>query len=301
MSRKLFTKKFLISEINRFAYENDRIPKQEEMLPKFGFPQYGTYHNYFGSWNNALEEAGYKPNRIQHRPKLDGTETCAYCGKRADEIPNFTNWLYDKDRVRYCKKHYYGKQDGSPHYTKGELDINSNVGRGRSGELLLANVLNINKKYDCNRISCGYKFDLYHEKYGKIDVKTSVLNCDYNTWVFMFYAKKEADTYICVGLSDDTKRVEHLWIVPNEGEIRNTSGITIKNTSYSLYNRKRWEVDAKPYNDMWQTMKLDNCKIMVDKSKNNYIDPTKQSSVVSNTIKQAKKELDKNQFTLDEF
>ena len=200
--------------------------------------------------------------------KLDGTETCSYCGRRADEIPNFRQWRLH-DYRRYCEQH---GANGLRDYVKGNLDINSKVGCGRSGEILVIKTLGIGKEHDCNRISCGHKFDLYHKDYSKIDVKTSLLSNSKNShWKFNLFAKKEVDTYICVGLSFDRNIVEHVWIVPNEGEIRNLNGLVIYNAHVSLSGRSKWEVVVKPYNDMWQTMKLDNCKIMVDKNKVNNI------------------------------
>lgn len=260
--RKKYTKEFLISELKRFYNENGRSPTSKDMKVGDRFPFIYNYINCFKTWNNALKAANLPLNQYQYHPKLDGTETCSYCGKRADEIVNFRTWLYDEDGIRYCHKHGLGRD-----YVKGQLDINSTVGQGRAGEILVAKVLNINKDKDCNRISCGYKFDLKHDDYKKIDVKTCLLYDNYNSWIFKLKRKKDADTYICLGFDSDRKNILHVWIVPNEDKIRNLVSLNIKNTYCSLTNRSKWEIDSKPYNDMWQTMKLDNCKIMVDKSK----------------------------------
>lgn len=260
MTRR-YSDEFLISELIRFERENSRVPKALDMQGKFGYPGASVYQNHFGSHNKALIKAGFKLNKINDR--LDGTETCSYCGKRADEIPNFTNWLYDKNHVRYCFRH---GQRGSPDYITGNLDVNTTTGRGRSGEILVLKKLEIGTEFDCSRISRGYKIDMYHKDYGKIDVKTSLLSNDYhNRWGFNFYAKKDADTYICVGLSLSCKYVQHVWIVPNEDEIRNKKSLSISDIPYSLSNNEYWEVLSKPYDDVWQEMiinyHLDECKI----------------------------------------
>lgn len=261
---KAYTDEFLISELYRFYNEKNNVPVAHEMCPNKGYPSNATYANHFGSWNNALINAGFKINLKRY--KLTGTETCSYCEKRADEIPNFRCWRYDYNNNRFCEKH---GQDQD--YIKGELDINSSLGLGRAGELLVVNTLKITKEFDCNRISCNFKIDLIHNKFGKIDVKTSSLDYKYHVWDFPFRAKKEADIYICIGLSSNRKNVEHVWFVPNTGKIRNSIGITISDTLRSLHNRKKYEVNNKPYNDIWKSMKLDNCNIMVDKSKDNHI------------------------------
>ena len=38
-----------------------RVPLADDFNKKKGLPSYMTYMNYFGSWNNALKEAGFKP------------------------------------------------------------------------------------------------------------------------------------------------------------------------------------------------------------------------------------------------
>ena len=262
---KIYTDEFLISELHRFYIENGRVPTTLDMQGKFGYPSASVYNNRFKPFNNALKIAGFELNKIG---KLDGTETCSYCGKRANEISNFTNWYYH-DNIRYCKKHGCTWSGGKPDYVKGNLDINSTTGLGRAREVLIVKTLEIGTEYDCNRISCGYHIDMYHKDYGKIDVKTALLsNNGRNRWVFILSNKPEIKTFICIGLSSNRSTVEHVWIVPNNNNKKNLS---ITNSFSSLYNNNHWEVDSKPYNDIWQTMKLDNCKIMVDKSKVDFI------------------------------
>jgi len=251
---EIIIKQKLISELQRFYKENNKVPRQIDMQVKFGYPSYGMYVNHFGSWNKALIEAGLKINQKHQIGTLNGTETCSYCGKRADEIQGFDHWLYPND-IRYCIRHGNSKTGGTPDYVIGNLDINSTVGRGRLGEIIVSKTLGINKEHDCNIINgCNSNIDLYKEEYGKIDVKTSLLNYKYNNWTFSFKAKKEANTYVCIGLVLDKKYIEHVWVVPNEGEIKNTVGITIRNLQNSLSNRKHWEVNAKIYNDAWKEM-----------------------------------------------
>ena len=300
MGRKAYDEEFLISELQRFYNENKRVPIAEDMNPNYGYPSYKTYQRHFKTWNNALEAAGFEINMKQHVETLDGTEVCSYCGKRADEILGFKTWVYPNGK-RYCIKHGNSGGKGIPDYVLGNLDINSPKGLGRAGEILVVKVLNIGKEHDCNRESCHAPIDLYHKKYGWLEVKTSLYSYDYTCWHFNFDPEKDIDTYICIGLSSDRKIVEHVWIVPNTDEIRNQISISITNSYYGLNQRKRWEINAKPYNDMWQSMKLDSCKIMVDKNKGNYIEPMKQNNIINNTIKQVECVIDKAQQKLVDF
>ena len=258
--RKKYTDEELISELCRFVEEEGFIPNTYILTTKRGYIPYQSYVARYGSLDNALKIAGLPLNQYHNDSNLNGSEVCCCCGKRADEISGFRSWLYDNG-FRYCEKHRRG-----PDYIKGTLDVNSATARGRIGEILIAKVLNIGKEHDCNRISYHYKFDLIHEKYGKIDVKTS---CSYNNcyWSFVFKKKQEADTYICIGFSSNRKNVEHVWIVPNVGKIKDLTSFNINCKNASLLNNSKWEVNVRSYNYVYNSMSLDNCKMMVDKSK----------------------------------
>ena len=299
MRGKKYDKRFLISELHRFKDEFGLVPTVRHMNAVNGYPSYTAYRNCFGSHNEALKVANLSLNQKHHVEKLDGTETCSYCGRRADEIPNFTNWLYPNGE-RLCHKHG-NNGSGIPDYVMGNLDINSTTGLGRAGEILVAKTLKISNEYDYNRESCNAPIDLYHKKYGWLEVKTVLLSCYYNSWTFSFDPKKNIDTYICIGLSNDRKNVEHVWVVPNEDKIKNLTTFTVRDTYRSLSNRKHWEVDSEPYDKTWQTMKLDNCKIMVDKSKDCYVEPIEHGNIISNTIKQVEQVIDKAQQSLVDF
>lgn len=59
---KRFNEEFLISELHRFAEENGRSPKCEDLGHNSGYPCIGAYINRFGSFNTALISAGLKVN-----------------------------------------------------------------------------------------------------------------------------------------------------------------------------------------------------------------------------------------------
>ena len=55
-----YTKEILISEIHRFVKENSRVPILNDMKRSNGYPAGSIYNREFGSWNNAIEIAGYE-------------------------------------------------------------------------------------------------------------------------------------------------------------------------------------------------------------------------------------------------
>jgi len=52
----------LLTEIRRLVDDLDRVPRSSDMT-KYGSHSLSTYSDRFGSWNNALQEAGFEPNQ----------------------------------------------------------------------------------------------------------------------------------------------------------------------------------------------------------------------------------------------
>lgn len=56
-----YTRDYLLSEIYRFIEEFERQPSSNDMDRTKGYPSKSNYQKVFGSWNNATQEAGFKP------------------------------------------------------------------------------------------------------------------------------------------------------------------------------------------------------------------------------------------------
>ena len=202
MSKK-YTKKFLISELQRFIEKNGKNPKQINMQIKFGYPSYATYRDQFGSWNDALTAAGLEVNQYQvHKGNLDGTETCDNCGKVK---PESQNWNYKNDK-RLCATCL----QNTDNHKNGKLDADSPTGFAFMSQRVVAETFGLELKYDCN-CSIGFTapYDLYDEKYKYINVKTATLN-KVNAWQFGLKNKYTPDTYIMLGFSADKSDILHV-------------------------------------------------------------------------------------------
>lgn len=71
-NRQTFTDEDLLSWIETFVDEFDRLPYREE-LGNWPGPSATTYHRRFGSWTEAVEAAGYEPRaRASHQTYTDG-------------------------------------------------------------------------------------------------------------------------------------------------------------------------------------------------------------------------------------
>lgn len=63
-ARRIYTKEKLIQMIKAFVEKHGRIPTKNEFVKMRNsfYPNHTTFRDYFGTWNNAIKEAGYEPN-----------------------------------------------------------------------------------------------------------------------------------------------------------------------------------------------------------------------------------------------
>lgn len=61
-ARRIYSKEKLIEKIKEFVQQEGRIPTKKEFANNPSYPDYVTYRDYFGTWNNAIRAAGYEPN-----------------------------------------------------------------------------------------------------------------------------------------------------------------------------------------------------------------------------------------------
>jgi len=72
-----FTKEFLISTLKRFYEEHGVVPKKSDCLSSEILENSSNYQRYFGSWNNAILEAGLKITKLGRKEVI--TKFCLYC------------------------------------------------------------------------------------------------------------------------------------------------------------------------------------------------------------------------------
>lgn len=132
----------LIDYYNRF----NKSPTKRE----FKKPNFTTYVNHFGSWNNALEAAGLPLNHnVTNTPNI-----CRIC-----KTTKAISW-YNQNGYKVCNK----CNNRDRNYFYGILDPNSNTGIAVTTEHVCFKVLNDCIK--CNTINnFNSQFDLISEKY----------------------------------------------------------------------------------------------------------------------------------------
>jgi hypothetical protein len=115
-----YTKEVLISMLKKLGDEINRTPTQLD-LKKYGLPSPNTFKRYFGSWNNALIESGYKPNhRLENYTKSELISLLNIYYKKFDKIPTVEG-LYEaiKNGFNFPAPYQYIK-----HFGKFENAIN---------------------------------------------------------------------------------------------------------------------------------------------------------------------------------
>ena len=61
-TRRIYTKEKLLLTIREFVEKHGRVPTKNEFVHSHFYPDHMTYRDNFGTWNDAIKEAGYKLN-----------------------------------------------------------------------------------------------------------------------------------------------------------------------------------------------------------------------------------------------
>lgn len=92
-----YTDEELLAEIRRLAAELEQSPPPKRAMDEHGEYSSPTYHHRFGSWSNAVEEAGFEP--IQHGEGYDERpDECPLCGAEQTGL-DFHHWRYGENEV----------------------------------------------------------------------------------------------------------------------------------------------------------------------------------------------------------
>jgi len=148
----------------------------------------------------------------------------------------------------------------------GNLDPNSSSGKGYTTEVLVAKFLGIWTCFDLTDIFNYPKYDmLEHKDWGIIDVKGSSLLLYNNSlrWLFCTCRNTKPDFFFCIGYDKNMKRVINVYIIPNEEYVSKLMSISIPYNSTSKWdNFKESEEEVKKWDDLFHTMKLENCPVL---------------------------------------
>lgn len=88
----------LLDEIRRLAEELNQTPTKKQLNDRGQY--YGqSYQKRFGSWNEAVREAGLEPNqRISKSAFKESPDVCPLCGDSPDEL-DYHHWRYGEHKA----------------------------------------------------------------------------------------------------------------------------------------------------------------------------------------------------------
>lgn len=150
-------------------------------------------------------------------------------------------------------------------FRNGNLDPLSTVGKGFIGQQVIA------KKYNVD--DCNLKMDNFHfyvdlskiSGHGYCEVKISSLLG--NIWKAELGMDHKFDTVfvLCMDKNVPWRDIEKVYVIP-ESELYGEVRINIYKDFSNVRSRFKWvdkfRVDEKVFNDIYHTMKLENCKIL---------------------------------------
>lgn len=254
MRKKIYTDEFLISELQRFVSENDRVPKFGDMLVKNGYPSTFAYINHFKTWNKALETADLSLNGV-HETRT-GLETCCVCGCNKIQGKQWHAKGLSKGKVMCSSCNANIKSD----YMNGNLNKESSTGKGFISQRIIAKFLNLELKNDCNCTKgFNYGVDLYdNEKYKYIDSKSSKLHnylSKNSFWSFKLNEKRIPDVYMMLGWDKNRKNILKGWSIDSKNDLVNgKNSITIKNNIKGLKKWSNYEINNILLNEVLHKM-----------------------------------------------
>ena len=213
----------------------------------------------------------------------NSTETCYRCNISFDKLSRSPlkekdkdgKWLGMWDCVN-CWEKYDPNSDTNKRKLdadcrNNDLDPNSKHGIGYITATLVKKFLGIEDCFDITDNFNYLKYDMIeHENWGLVDAKgSSLLTKDgYLCHKFGIRKNKKADHFFCIGYDKDRKHVIAVFIIPNEEDISELDTITVLYNGYSKYNIfKENEEEVKKWDDLFHTLKLDNCPVLRKKKR----------------------------------
>lgn len=244
---------YLLGCLRQFYNENGRVPMAKDFNNNSKYPNYGTYQNHFGSWNNAIEMAGLWDNRITIR--ITNEELLEYLKQFYRE--NGRNPVADdfRNNPRYPSVSIYITRFGS--WQKAlklvELDIDSMIikgvvekQKGRIFELyILRHFKNIST--DLSGENCQSPYDGICPKCQTYDAKSAAL-IDDRYWMFRLdNTCRDMIEWFYLGAFDkDYRKLIYVWRIPGNFVDKDHLYVGIGNSyEYNLENMKEYEITEK--------------------------------------------------------
>lgn len=196
--------------------------------------------------------------------------SCLRCNKTTEEI------LRERPTL---KKVFWRKGICDPCFHKlkrkcrnKELPKDHRTAKGFRIEMVIGKVLGI-KVCSIELDNFNSVFDLYDPiKYKEIQVRSCQYACrktayyngkkyEYYTWHIPLDLLKEYDTLFAVCMTEGYKDIYRIYIIPVD-KLPDTQGFDIYKDPKDHMWYEEYRVDEKPYNDMYHSMKIEDCPVI---------------------------------------
>lgn len=219
-----YTKDEIIESIERFINENGRVPKYDEFNKKNGYPSHFTVQRHFGSWNNAIKEAGFDVNKMNN---LTRDELLDYLRKYEREYgrpPIARDLNNTKNNPEYPSIGQYNKQFGNLERAKKLVgqDMDSRAKKGisdhpkqkaRLAEIFVMEHFKEEGAIDLAGENCMSPVDGICPKKQIYDVKSSALRYRLY-WQFALDKGDSVDFYYLLAFNEDYSELKYVWRIP---------------------------------------------------------------------------------------
>ena len=245
IAKYTYTSEELAGALWDYYYTYGKYPTSVDMNNDPDYPSGTAIADRFGSWDAALQYADM-PNLIHLKQLCNRPDICEICGTTES-----LSW-YSKNDLKVCYCCYQASRSNS---YSGVLNPNSGRGIAAITEHVVYDVLKDCEK--CNTFrNHNAKYDLISNSLGTINVKTSAL-LKTNVWHFGRRANQTIpDYYICLGFNEDRTEIVKVFQIPGNSDLVKSYGIAITNTKRGLKKVLQYEIDATPYNNLYQNLDI---------------------------------------------
>lgn len=217
----------LLSSLNKFYKENNKVPTQRDFVNNPKYPAYSNYIYKFGTWNEALKKANLFVNQIKHTDISDNEllEFLTQFHNKNGLIPSSCDF---KNNPEYPSYGTYVNRFGS--WTNAlkivNLDVDTvvsqgilvnNYQKGRQAELIVINHFK-ESPTDLSGSNCLSHCDGICPNGLIYDVKSSkchnIGNGQFSFNIENKY-KESIELYYCLGFDETHSKLIYAWRIPN--------------------------------------------------------------------------------------
>ena len=251
---KIHTKDQIVEEIRSFYDKNGRAPMCDDFKKKNGYTSRAAVEKCFGSWNNAIKEAGLDVNRMNNLTEEELLDFLKRFEKEYGRPPTSKD-LLSGDFAKYPAMRQYINRFGSLEKAKKLVgqDMDSRAKKGisdhpkqkaRLAEIFVFEHFVEDGAIDLAGDSCRSHVDGICPNKKLYDVKSSsLLTRFHGSDYFGFSLDKgnAVDFYYLLGFNKDRSELLYVWIVPWNF----FDGTHLQITMRHIPNMKKYEITEK--------------------------------------------------------